>query len=44
MGYEIAGKNAMLNELGTLITYVGLLNASDVELSGGSLKTTAGVD
>jgi hypothetical protein len=36
MGYEDAGKNAMLDELGTLITHVGLLDETDTEISGGS--------
>ena len=36
MGYEILGKNAMLDALGALAIYAGLLNDSDVEISGGS--------
>jgi hypothetical protein len=34
--YENAAKNSMLDHLGTEITYAGLLNGSNVELSGGS--------
>ena len=36
MAYETAGKNAMLNALGALITYVGLLDETDTEITGGS--------
>ena len=36
MAYEDDAKNVMLDELGTLITYVGLLDDEDSEVSGGS--------
>ncbi|NPV90099.1 MAG: hypothetical protein HPY50_04895 [Firmicutes bacterium] len=36
MGYEIAGKNLMLNALAAAAGYIGILNSSGVELSGGS--------
>jgi len=35
MAYETAGKNAMLDALGALITYVGLLDDEDTEITGG---------
>ena len=35
MAYEDAGKNEMLDALGVLITYVGLLDDGDTELTGG---------
>lgn len=36
MAYEDAGKNSMLDHLGTEITHVGLLDELDAEVSGGS--------
>jgi len=36
MAYEDAGKNLMLDALGVPITYVGLLDETDTEITGGS--------
>jgi hypothetical protein len=36
MAYTNDGKNEMLDALGVLITYVGLLDELDAEISGGS--------
>ena len=36
MAYEDAGKNEMLDTLGVLITYAGLLDDGDSEVTGGS--------
>jgi hypothetical protein len=36
MAYEIAGKNKMLDDLGVVAIYAGLLDGSDVEVTGGS--------
>ena len=36
MGYTVQGKNKMLDELGAVIKYVGLLDEGEIELSGGN--------
>ena len=36
MAYEDAGKNLMLDALGVVITYAGLLDELDAELAGGA--------
>lgn len=36
MGYEDDGKNLMLDALGAVILYLGLLDETDTELSGGN--------
>ena len=36
MAYETEGKNEMLDALGALVTYVGLLDDGDTEITGGS--------
>ena len=35
MGYENNGKNLMLDALGEVILYIGLLDENDTELTGG---------